>query len=340
MFIQEIRNAMRLFASSPGFTAVAVVSLALGIGLNAAIFSGADALLLRPLPPEPRNICTVSVHSLEDLVDGSAISYPDYRDLREQSRSFGGMVAFEYAPLSFTSSADALPEMRLGVLVSDNFFSTLQVSPFIGRSFLPGEGVVPGRDLVVVLAYDFWKNELAADRSLVNRSVRINGIDFNVIGVTPPDFTGIHSLLRPPFYVPLTMAQRLTGAADAAGMLIDGFSRNLTQSPGFRTDRLMTMEFDPALVRLNAAQSGEFYRNLVERAKALPGVRSVAMASVLPLGGRNVEELIPEGYVFPTPNPATYVLVPLSLVVLTIGACYVPARRAASIDPVRAMRHE
>jgi MacB-like periplasmic core domain len=97
--------------------------------------------------------------------------------------------------------------MRLGMLVSDNFFDVLGVQPALGRRFAPAEGQVPGRDAVVVLGYDFWKNALAGDASILNGIVLINGVDFTVIGVTPPSFTGMDQFVRPVFYVPLMMAR-------------------------------------------------------------------------------------------------------------------------------------
>jgi putative ABC transport system permease protein len=100
----------------------------------------------------------------------------------------------------------------MGMLVSDNFFAVLGVRPLLGRAFIPEEGRVPGRNAVVVLGFDFWKNTLGSDPSLINAGVLINGIDFNVIGVAPESFTGLDQFIRPAFYVPLMMVQRFGGA--------------------------------------------------------------------------------------------------------------------------------
>jgi predicted permease len=422
--------------------------------------------------------------------------------------------------------------MRLGFLVSDNFFRVIGVQPGLGRAFLPGEGKVAGRDAVVVLGHDMWEKQFNSDRGIVGRTIRLNGIDFSVIGVAPESFTGMDVLIRPAFFVPLAMSQRLSAASKdpledrtnrpltlkgrlktgvsreqaqaeligiaknleksypesnrnrsavvrtelqariksdpydaalggilsalaglvvliacanvanlmlararsrsreiairlaigagrmrlvrqllleslllaliggvlgigfgylgirflrtipipgdlpvvlsvqldqrmlwftlfvavgsalafgiapalqaaktdvvpalksagltssarrrtlgrnilvvgqvalsvvllvAAGMLIDGFQKALVLNPGFRTDHVMMMEFNTAFVRYNAEQSREFYRNLTDRARALPGVRSAALAESVPMspGGQSQETVIPEGYQLP-----------------------------------------
>jgi len=215
MFLQEIRHSLRMLARNPGLTVVATLSVALGIGVNSTMFSFHDAILLRPLPvPEPDAVLTVSVYGPEDSTSLGLLSYANYRDLREKSQSFEGLIASEMMPLSFSRSRDTTREMRLGMMVSENFFSALRVQPMIGRGFTAEEGEVPGRYAVVVLGYDFWKNILGADQSILNRVVTINGIDFNVIGIAPESFTGLNQFVRPAFYVPLAMEQRLASVQE------------------------------------------------------------------------------------------------------------------------------
>ena len=208
MLLQEIRYALRMIARSPGFTAIAALSLALGIGANAAIFSLADALLLRPLPvANPGAVVSVGMDT--PISTAGDLSYPDYRDMRGRSQSFDGLVAFQLSTFSLARTKAEVPQMRVGVMVSDNFFPTLGVQPVLGRSFLPEESTVTGSNPVVVLGHDFWKDQFDQDESVIGRTVRINGIEFNVIGVAPQSFTGMDQYLRPSFYVPITMAQRL-----------------------------------------------------------------------------------------------------------------------------------
>ncbi len=213
MAFQEIRHTFRLFAKNPGFTAVAALSLALGIGANSAIFSLADAILLRPLPiRQPGAVVTVTTNRPENQYGG--VSYPDYRDLRGKSQSFDGLVAFDFASWGLTASPKDVPQMRFGMLVSDNFFHVLGVEPAIGRSFRPEETSVPGRNPVVVLSYAFWQTQFAGDKSVIGRTIRLNGIDFNVVGVAPESFTGMDPYIRPALFVPLMMKQRLSASKD------------------------------------------------------------------------------------------------------------------------------
>ncbi len=210
--LQEIRYPLRLLARNPGFTTIAALSLALGIGANSAIFSLADALLLRPLPVlEPSHVVTVSTDHQDGNGGVGGLSFPDYRDFREQLRSFEGIAAFDYEPLSFAQSAAETPQMRFAVMVTDNYFNVLGVHPVFGRAFTGDEGQVPGRDALVILSHDFWHSEFSGDPNIIGRRVRINAIDFTVIGVAPKDFHSTDEYVRPYFYVPLSMEQRLQG---------------------------------------------------------------------------------------------------------------------------------
>ena len=208
-FVRDFRHALRLLRSDPVFTAVAVVSLALGIGATSAIFSLADILILRPLPiPNPGAVMTVTAEGSEEDI-GGFVSYPNYRDLREQARSFDGLLAYNISTLAFARAPNAAREMRMGMLVSDNFFDALGVAPPRDRSFARDETAVPGRDAVVVLSDDFWRSAFGANPSTLGSVIWLNGIDFHVIGIAPASFTGPEPPLRPAFYVPTAMASRL-----------------------------------------------------------------------------------------------------------------------------------
>jgi predicted permease len=209
---REIRHGFRMLARTPGFTAVSVLSLALGIGANAAMFSVVDAELLRPLPVRgAAAVVTIGTAGPDDR--GSSVSYPNYRDLRERTQSFEGLVAYQRSiAATFARSRADARQMSMGMLVSDNFFDVLGVQPELGRRFAPEEGAVPGRDAVVVLGHDFWSNVLAADPSVLGRVVVINGIDFTVVGVAPRSFTGMDESI-PAFFAPIMMADRLSASA-------------------------------------------------------------------------------------------------------------------------------
>jgi macrolide transport system ATP-binding/permease protein len=223
MLFKEIRQAIRLLLNNPGFTAIAALSLALGIGANCAIFSLADAILLRPLPVrQASHVLNLRTATPSTPLDG--VSFPEYRDLRDKNQSLEGVIAFQLTTVGFAATPKALPQMRMGQMVSDNFFNVLGIQPALGRAFLADEGKVPGRDAIVILSHHFWETEFAHDPAAVGRTVRMNGIDFTIVGVTPQEFTGIDQWIRPYFYVPLSMAPRLL-AGSGSNVLEDRGNR-------------------------------------------------------------------------------------------------------------------
>jgi predicted permease len=211
---QDLRHGTRMLRKTPGFTFVAVLSLAIGIGANSAMFSFADALLFRPLPVlRPSEVVTVNWTSPTGHFGEftfSAASYRDYADLRDRSRSFTGLAAFTIQNYGLSTRADQLPQLRMGLLMTGNFFQVMGVAPALGRAFLPEEDRVPGRDAVVVLSHDCWQKQFAADPSVLGRKVWLNGVPFTIIGVAPERFTGMDQVTRPSFYVPIMMWPRLT----------------------------------------------------------------------------------------------------------------------------------
>ena len=211
---QDLRHGCRVFAKSPGFTAIAIISIAFGTGANVAVFSAADALILRPLPvPRPTELLTVGSRLHVGRWTLNAASYPDYLDIRDRSRSFEGLVAFTSGAAGFSARPGAPPQVKTATVVSWNFFRVLGVEPQIGRGFLPEEDQVVGRDAVTVLTYPLWQQEFGGDRSVLGRRVRIAGIDFTIVGVAPERFTGIQPpLTRDAVYVPMAMWPRVMSA--------------------------------------------------------------------------------------------------------------------------------
>jgi macrolide transport system ATP-binding/permease protein len=242
-FIQDISYSIRSLFKSPGFTIIAVLSLALGIGANSAIFSLADALLLRPLAVhQPGSLVAVSTDPGGESDTMGGVSYADYRDFRDKAHSFDGLTAFSLSRVSLAKSANDSPHLRGALMVSDNFFQVLGVEPGMGRGFLPAEGAVSGRSPVAVVAYDFWRAEFSSDRSILGRTMRINGIDFNIVGVAPASFPGVDQYVRPHLYIPAAMSQRLNASAedptedrkdhqfDVRGRLKSGVTREQAQA--------------------------------------------------------------------------------------------------------------
>ncbi len=209
---QDLRHGWRMLAKNPGFTLVAVLSLAIGIGANCATFSFADAILLRPLAVlRPSEVVTVGIPESLEGFSSLVASYRDYVDIRDQSKSFESLVAFSESSFGFAVQRDAPSQVRFGSLVSGNLFRVMGVEIELGRGFRPEEDQVPGRDAVVVLSHNLWERDFAADRTVLGRKVLINGVEFTVIGVAPERFTGLDPILRTDLYVPIMMWPRLTG---------------------------------------------------------------------------------------------------------------------------------
>ena len=205
----DIRYALRAMRGQPGFVLVAVLSLALAIGANSAIFSFADALLLRPLPvPDAAGLFDVTSNTPDNPFEG--MSFPDYRDLRAKSRSFQGLAAYRLTQVAAASDPSAPARIHLAALVTDNYFAVLGVAPATGRTFLPEESAQPGRP-VAILGDEF--SSQYGQSAALGGTLRINGMVFTIVGIAPKSFTGLDLHVRPTIYIPLAMSQRLEAAA-------------------------------------------------------------------------------------------------------------------------------
>jgi macrolide transport system ATP-binding/permease protein len=201
---QEVRLALRQLARRPGFTLAAVVSLALGIGANTAIFSLSHSVLFRPLDVrEPERLASVFTSQTGGQRHGNT-SYPDYVDYRERNGVFSGVAAHTTAPMALAETGQ--PAIVWGQLVSGNYFSVLGVEQALGRGFLPEEDDDFGAHPVAVLSYAAWQNRFGADPRILGRTIRINDYPFTVVGVAPPGFSGLFSLPEPELWAPLSMA--------------------------------------------------------------------------------------------------------------------------------------
>jgi predicted permease len=217
-FWQDVRHGIRVLAKNPGFAAVAMLSIALGVGANAAMFSLADALVLRPLEvPRATEVVALSgndtaVTSNSGFGANRSVSYLDYRDIRDRARSFEGLFAYRVVITAFAARSGDAAQQVLGQGVSGNFFQVLGVPPALGRMFRNDEDEAPGRDPVVVLSHDTWTERFESDPDIVGRIVRLGGRDLTVIGVAPASFNGTYLVLHPAFYVPLAMTDLLAGS--------------------------------------------------------------------------------------------------------------------------------
>jgi putative ABC transport system permease protein len=184
--LQDLKYGLRMLAKNPGFTAVAVLTLALGIGANTAIFSVINAVLLRPLPyPAADQLVMVWQNNPRKGEQEGRVSYPNFQDWRARSTVFQGMAGFiGYEPVM---TGPGEPQRVRGAMVSANFFAVMDVRPVIGRDFLPEEET-PGRNSVLVLGHDYWQRRFGADPRIVGKTVSFDQDAFLVIGVMPPGF--------------------------------------------------------------------------------------------------------------------------------------------------------
>src|SRR4051812_37351817 len=185
--LQDLRFSARMLWKQPGFTAVAVLTLALGIGANTSIFSSVNAILLRPLPgvSEPGGLAVVYPTEAGERLSGT-FSYPDFREYRAQSKSFEGLLAFAGVGLTMRSGGRA--EHLAAQLVSGNYFSTLGVGAERGRTFNDADDETAAP--VVVLSRRFWERRFGADPSVVGQEIILNERAFTVVGVTAKEFQG------------------------------------------------------------------------------------------------------------------------------------------------------
>jgi predicted permease len=206
-FLQDLRYAFRMLRKSPSFTAVAVATLALGIGANAVVFAALNGLILRPLNvPEPR--------SLYGIQRGSdhfpAQSYPDYLDLRDRNRSFDGLAAYNIGFAGLDTGENVFPDWVYEV--SGNYFDVLGIHPYLGRFFHGSDEHGPNSAPYVVLTYAYWHTHFQDDRGVVGRTVRLNKHPFTILGVAPPEFHGTLLFLNPDSFVPMVNEEQIEGS--------------------------------------------------------------------------------------------------------------------------------
>jgi macrolide transport system ATP-binding/permease protein len=218
--IKDIRYAIRGLIKRPGFVAIAVITLALGIGANTAIFSLVNTVLLRGLPVErPGEIVSVAVRGKDDSM--SAFSYPNYKDFRDHNDVLSGLLVYRFVPLSLSRSG--VNERVWGYEVSGNYFDVLHVKPFQGRTFAPDEDKTKLTAPVIVVSYDSWQRRFGADPTLVGKDVLINNHQFKVIGIAPEGFKGTEFIYSPEMWV---LASMMEWAEPGATWLDNRSSKN------------------------------------------------------------------------------------------------------------------
>lgn len=196
--LQDIRYALRGLRKSPGFAAVAIFSLALGIGANTVTFSALNALVLRDLPiKDPERVYSMNRSG------GPSQSFPNYRDIRDRNSVFESLFATRISQFSIGDGNGA--QMLWGFLVTGNYFESLGVKPVLGRFFGPAEDRVPGGSPYAVLSYSLWQRRFGGDSQIVGKTVPINGLPYTITGVAPRDFHGTEVFYWSDIWVPMMM---------------------------------------------------------------------------------------------------------------------------------------
>jgi predicted permease len=209
---QEIRYGLRVILKAPGFAAIAILTLALGIGANTTIFSWINAALLNPIPgiARPNEVVALSLSKPGDKPFG--FTYPDIEAMRNGQHSFTGITACGFAQMSLTGQGK--PERVWGMVASANYFDVLGVRPILGRGFLPDEDERPGGAAAAVISYRLWQSRFGANRDVVGQSIEINRHPYTVVGVAPAEFQGSQTGLRTDIWVPIMMEAQVISLGD------------------------------------------------------------------------------------------------------------------------------
>jgi len=218
--LQDLRYALRQLRKSPGFAAVAILTLALGIGANTAIFSLLDQALLRSLPVKDADRLVILKYDgsntghLDSRSDGKFyFSYPMYRDLRDRNSVFSGLIATDWVQVGVQWHNQ--PDLVEAELVSGNYFDVLGLQPALGRLFVTSDDLVPDANPVVVLSFSYWQRRFGTDPGILNQSILMNGHPFTVVGVAPPGFHSVVMGDTPDVFAPMTMkAEVMPGTKD------------------------------------------------------------------------------------------------------------------------------
>jgi predicted permease len=223
--LQDLRYASRMLLNRPGLSAIAVITLALGIGANTAIFSLVNTVLLRPLPIDrPEQVVSLNSVSAENSIP--TFSYPDYRDYRDRNDVLDGLLCYRMSAISMSNNG--VNERMWSYVVSGNYFDVLGVKPRLGRFFTMEDDKVPGAHPVAVLTYNCWQKRFGASPDAIGKSVMINGHSFSIIGVAEQGFYGSEISYLPEIWFPMMMISQIEPGAqylemrDSSNLFIQG----------------------------------------------------------------------------------------------------------------------
>ncbi len=207
--LSNVKLAMRQLRKSPGFAVTAVLTLALGIGANAVVFSVLNALILRPLKvPNPQNLYMVQ-RWIPQVGNVPSQSYPDYKDLRDRSHSFESLVGYDIMGTVGIDTGGGRPSTVWPYLATGNYFDALGIQPYLGRFFHASDEKGSNSAPYMVLSYAYWSSHFQGDRGVVGRVVQINKHPYTILGVAPPSFRGTELFFAPDVWIPIMQIQQL-----------------------------------------------------------------------------------------------------------------------------------
>jgi predicted permease len=209
---QDVSFGLRVLYKSPSFTTVAVLTLAIGIGANAVVFSVLNALILRPLNlPHAQNL--YMIERSQGNQDASPMqSYPDYKDLCDRNRSFDGLMAYNISTAGLDTGGNPAPVWLFEA--SGNYFDVLGIEPYLGRFFHSSDEHGPNSAPYIVLSYDYWRSHFRSDRGAIGRMVQLNKHPYTVLGVAPDRFRGTELYFSPDLWVPMVNQEQVEGSSD------------------------------------------------------------------------------------------------------------------------------
>jgi predicted permease len=211
-FWQDVRYSLRMITKAPGFAAIAILTLALGIGANTTIFSWINSTLLNPVPGITNPSEVVSLTVGKQWNNPLGFPYPDIEAMRDGQKSFTGIAVCTFTTLSLTGKGK--PDRVWGMVASANYFDVLGVRPVLGRGFLPAEDEKPGGAPVAVISYRLWQTLFGANSEVVGKEIELNQHQYTIVGVTPAEFQGSQTGVRTDIYVPLMMQAQVMPGGD------------------------------------------------------------------------------------------------------------------------------
>ncbi len=291
--LQDLKYGLRMLARNPGFTAVAVITLALGIGANTAIFSVLNAVLLHPLPyKDPDQLVVIWENNASKGIEHGIVSPLDFLDWRDQSHSFEEISAWRTWFYTLTGRGEA--EQVWGVRTSANFFRLLGVRAALGRTFLPGEELA-GHEHVVVLSHGIWERRFARDPSLLGQTITVDHKPFTVVGILPPDFNLFGGSRAFDFWMPFVLQRDQLRRGDPSIMVYarvkPGVTLSRAQTEMTSIARQLEQEY-PATNSGLGAQVVTFHETQVGDLRPALLIMLVAVGLVLAIACVNVANLL------------------------------------------------